>query len=152
MEWWKKPPLDPELRIHLFNYTNIDRYMSGLDEKLKVEDIGPLTYREKFEKVNVTFNNNYTISYRVSEGIETQLLFSHLLTTTTTTKLQENRSYKFLPEKSTGHPYDQITFPNIAFLTASSSLRYDSKFKQIGANLFLSGNKPFKVRLYRHWK
>lgn len=67
VKWWTTPPLDPELRIHIFNYTNADRYMRGLDAKLKVEDLGPYTYIEKFEKVNVTFNGNYTISYRVSE-------------------------------------------------------------------------------------
>lgn len=69
MKWWKTPPLDPELRIHLFNYTNADRYLKGLDTKLKVEDLGPYVYIEKFEKVNVTFNDNYTISYRVSKHI-----------------------------------------------------------------------------------
>lgn len=41
--------------------------MKGLDKKLKVQDLGPYTYIEKFEKVNVTFNKNHTISYRVSE-------------------------------------------------------------------------------------
>lgn len=66
VKWWIRPPLDPELRIHLFNYTNADRYMKGLDKTLKVEDLGPYVYIEKFEKVNVTFNNNFTISYRVS--------------------------------------------------------------------------------------
>lgn len=67
MKWWKTPPLDPELRIHLFNYTNADRYLRGEDKKLKVEDLGPYVYKEKFEKVNVTFNNNHTISYQVSK-------------------------------------------------------------------------------------
>lgn len=66
VKWWKKPPLDPELRIHLFNYTNTDRYLEGLDKKLIVEDLGPYVYMETFEKVNVTFNNNNTISYKVS--------------------------------------------------------------------------------------
>lgn len=66
VKWWKTPPLDPELRIHLFNYTNADRFLKGQDKKLIVEDLGPYVYIEKFEKVNVTFNDNYTISYKVS--------------------------------------------------------------------------------------
>ncbi len=40
--------------------------MRGDDKKLIVEDLGPYTYMEKFEKVNVTFHKNHTISYRVS--------------------------------------------------------------------------------------
>lgn len=66
LKYFIKPPLDPLLRVHIFNYTNADRFMSGLDDKLIVEDIGPFTYVEKLEKVNVTYNNNDTISYRVS--------------------------------------------------------------------------------------
>lgn len=66
-DYWIKPPVDPELRIHLFNYTNADRYLNGLDTKLKVEDLGPYVYIEKLEKVNVTFNVNHTITYRVSK-------------------------------------------------------------------------------------
>ncbi|KAG4077953.1 hypothetical protein HA402_013453 [Bradysia odoriphaga] len=120
-KWWTNPPLNPELRIHLFNYTNADRYMRGLDKKLKVEDLGPYTYIETFGKVNVTFNGNYTISYR------------------------ENRTYTFSAEKSKGRQYDKITLPNIAFLTASAYLRNEGRMKQLGANLLITGPRAFKT-------
>lgn len=64
-EWWEKPPIDTLLRVHIFNYTNTQRWMDRLDEKLHVEDIGPYVYRERFEKVHVVYNPNNTISYRV---------------------------------------------------------------------------------------
>lgn len=41
--------------------------MKGEDKVLKVKDLGPYTYIEQYEKVDVTFNENYTISYRVSK-------------------------------------------------------------------------------------
>lgn len=53
-----------------------------------------------------------------------------------------------MPEKSKGHQYDKIILPNIALLTASSVLRYDSKWMQLLANGFLTGSKPFKVEFY----
>ena len=65
-KWWKDPPIDAELRLYLFNYTNAERYMNGEDKKLKVEELGPYVYIEKFGKVNVRYNANYTITYRVS--------------------------------------------------------------------------------------
>lgn len=66
LKYFIKPPLDPLLKVHIFNYTNADRFIEGLDDKLIVEDIGPLTYVEKVEKVDVVYNDNNTISYRVS--------------------------------------------------------------------------------------
>lgn len=62
---WQEPPVDPYLRIHIFNYTNTERWLKGEDEKLHVEDVGPYVYKEKFEKVDLQFNDNFTISYKV---------------------------------------------------------------------------------------
>lgn len=63
-EWWSKPPLEPTLNVHLFNYTNIDDYLSGKDEKLKIVDLGPYVYREKIEKIEINFHDNL-VTYRV---------------------------------------------------------------------------------------
>lgn len=60
-----KPPINPQLHIHIFNYTNAQRYLDGLDDKLKVEDVGPYIYTEKTQKVDVVYHDNNTISYRV---------------------------------------------------------------------------------------
>lgn len=64
-EYFIKPPLNPQLRVHIFNYTNTDRFLAGLDDKLHVNDVGPYVYTEKAQKVNVVYNDNNTISYRV---------------------------------------------------------------------------------------
>lgn len=65
LKYFIKPPLNPQLRVHIFNYTNTERFLQGIDKKLIVQDIGPYVYTEKVEKVNVTYNDNNTISYRV---------------------------------------------------------------------------------------
>lgn len=65
-ELFIKPPIDPEIHIHILNYTNSDRFLSGLDDKLNVEDVGPYIYVEKTQKVNVVYHENNTISYRVT--------------------------------------------------------------------------------------
>lgn len=61
-----KPPLNPQLRVHIFNYTNTERFLEGLDDKLIVKDIGPYVYTERAEKKDVVYNDNNTISYRVN--------------------------------------------------------------------------------------
>lgn len=63
-EWWSKPPIEPQLNVHLFNYTNIDRYLSGEDQKLKLVDLGPYVYHQKIEKFDIHFHENL-VSYRV---------------------------------------------------------------------------------------
>lgn len=42
---WKTPPIKLYIKIFMFNITNADRFIKGLDAKLKVEEIGPYTYR-----------------------------------------------------------------------------------------------------------
>lgn len=52
--------------MHIFNYTNIHDYLDYRADKIKVEDIGPLIYKEHTTKVNVVHNDNYTVTFRVS--------------------------------------------------------------------------------------
>ena len=64
LEWWLQPPVDPLTKVHIFNYTNIERFISGIDDKIKVVDIGPFTYREKVEKTMMEYHDG-TISFHV---------------------------------------------------------------------------------------
>lgn len=65
LSWWLKPPIDPIVKVYIFNYTNIDRFLSGADSKIQVKEIGPYAYREPVEKVNLQFENDI-ISFNVS--------------------------------------------------------------------------------------
>jgi len=44
-EWWKNPPDQVLLRVYLFNVTNSERFESGLDSKLELNEIGPIVFR-----------------------------------------------------------------------------------------------------------
>ncbi|CAH1989154.1 unnamed protein product [Acanthoscelides obtectus] len=61
-ELWRSPPVDLYLRVHLWNVTNKEAYMSGEDDKLKLEEVGPYVYRELMSHENVTFNENGTLT------------------------------------------------------------------------------------------
>lgn len=41
---WYKVPVHANLRVYLFNYTNIEEFESGKDSKLKLQEVGPYTY------------------------------------------------------------------------------------------------------------
>ena len=55
-ELWKNPPVQPILSLYLFNYTNVDSWLKGLDKQLKVEEVGPYCYQEIWQKQNVEFH------------------------------------------------------------------------------------------------
>lgn len=68
MEWWQKSPIQPLLKIHIFNYTNIDDFLSGRDKKIKLQDVGPYVYKEFGSRVNLEFTEDNKITFNVSCG------------------------------------------------------------------------------------
>lgn len=44
-EWWKNPPDEVLLRVYLFNVTNSERFETGIDSKLELNEIGPIVFR-----------------------------------------------------------------------------------------------------------
>lgn len=65
MEWWKDSPIQPLIKVYIFNYTNIDDFMSGRDKKIKVQEVGPFVYKEFGQRVNLKFNEDNTITFNV---------------------------------------------------------------------------------------
>lgn len=55
---------------------------------------------------------------------------------------QEHRSFIFKPELSDAKQYDQVTVPNIPYLTAVSELKHDWAWKRA---VVLTGKQPFIV-------
>ncbi|KAK6633668.1 hypothetical protein RUM44_004275 [Polyplax serrata] len=95
-EAWKAPPVHAFLRIYIFNYTNVMEFEKGIDSKLKIQELGPYTYTEKWERVDVKFNENGTATYR------------------------DRKIYRFSPEHSRGQESDIVVVPNLPFLSALS--------------------------------
>lgn len=49
----------------MFNYTNVEAFLDGTDKKLKVEDVGPYTYKEYRYKEGFKYWDD-KITYQVS--------------------------------------------------------------------------------------
>lgn len=62
-DWWSDPPDEVKLRAYVFNVTNHERFLQGLDSKLNVAEIGPIVYLEKLRHSNMKFNENSTLTY-----------------------------------------------------------------------------------------
>lgn len=68
--WWKDPEPEVLLKVYIFNITNSAEFISGEDKKLKLQEIGPITFRETLEHKDVVFHNeNSTLSYTVVRTI-----------------------------------------------------------------------------------
>ncbi|XP_053682925.1 lysosome membrane protein 2-like isoform X2 [Sabethes cyaneus] len=122
-EWWERPPVNPLLKVHVFNYTNVEEFIKGEATKLKVVDLGPYVYHETAEKVNVSYNGDGTITYK------------------------ERRSYQFLANQSSGMQYDKVVIPNVPMLTAVSKYFHESFYKKMILNTALNSVNavPFKT-------
>ncbi|XP_039285487.1 lysosome membrane protein 2 [Nilaparvata lugens] len=96
--FWRDPPVQPFISIYIFNYTNHEEAMNGI-EKPRVEEVGPYTFSERMERVNIKFHSNGTISY------------------------QEKRTYTFVRELSVGDLQDRVITPNIPLITAADFSR-----------------------------
>ncbi|XP_014296232.1 scavenger receptor class B member 1 isoform X1 [Microplitis demolitor] len=98
-ELWRKPPVELYLKVYLFNVTNREEYISGIDSKLKFKEIGPYVYREHLEHSNITFNENGTVT----------AIPKHPLT--------------YIPELSGGAEDDILILPNIALLSIANVMK-----------------------------
>ena len=41
---WADPPDEVKMKAHIFNVTNHERFLQGLDDKINMEEIGPFVY------------------------------------------------------------------------------------------------------------
>lgn len=65
LEYWSMPPIEPIIKVYVFNYTNIVEVESGADKIIRVEEIGPYVYRERIVKTNMRFEDG-RITFNVS--------------------------------------------------------------------------------------
>lgn len=119
---WQRPPVVPHLLLYFFNVTNKEEFQQGA--KPVLQEVGPYCYREHWEKVNITFHNNGTVSY------ETQ------------------KHYYFERSKSVGDDSDIITTLNIPMMTAVSKWRFAIRLAKLALSSILEVLKeePFISR------
>lgn len=108
---WQKPPVNLEIKIYVFNYTNVREFESGKATRLKVEEVGPFVYRESLSRVNVEINGNGTVTY------------------------QERKRYQWVSGKSEN---EKVIVPNVMLMSTLAFSRNLGYFLQIGLTMFLS--------------
>ena len=93
---WLKPGADIYRKYYLFNVTNPDAVEKGT-EKPRLVECGPYVYQEVWEKRNVTFLDEETVSYIPITTLH------------------------FVPELSNGSLSDNINFINVPALVSHSN-------------------------------
>uniref|UniRef100_A0A336MGZ2 CSON001578 protein n=1 Tax=Culicoides sonorensis TaxID=179676 RepID=A0A336MGZ2_CULSO len=66
-EFWKEPEPEVIVKIRVFNITNGDAFLNGTDSTIKLDEVGPIVYREILKHSDVIFNNNSTLSYTATK-------------------------------------------------------------------------------------
>ncbi|CAO1409251.1 unnamed protein product [Diamesa tonsa] len=60
---WKQPSVPLYMDIYFFNWTNPEDLSNNMTKPI-MKELGPYRFREKPEKINITFNDNSTVSYK----------------------------------------------------------------------------------------
>ncbi|XP_028175593.1 scavenger receptor class B member 1-like [Ostrinia furnacalis] len=97
---WEQPPYKLYAEVWVYNYTNVEEYLSGEDTVMKVKEVGPFLYQE--------FRTNQNITIDKERGVMS-------LTPHIALKFQKNLS---LADTNDVHIYA----PNIALLAISTLL------------------------------
>ncbi|XP_069357547.1 scavenger receptor class B member 1-like [Maniola hyperantus] len=104
------------LYVYVFNVTNGEAFVSGEDEKLKLQEVGPFIYQE-YRK-----NDQFELDEEAGVMRYTPRLWT-----------------KFVPEGSVGDPHKiNVTVPNIALLAMASMLSDYPFLTKTGFNILVS--------------
>ncbi|CAB3360083.1 Hypothetical predicted protein [Cloeon dipterum] len=110
---WKDTPVPMYIQFYFFNWTN-EGELENANSKPSFEQKGPYRFNEFHEKVNVTFHDNNTVSFK------------------------QVRRWHFDPDNSNGTLDDIITTLNLPPLTAAFVARDWSIFMQGPLSLVIS--------------
>lgn len=109
---WKDPPVVPHLRVYFFNVTNHIEFLENGDKPI-LQEVGPYCYREHWQKVNVSFHDNGTVSYATQ------------------------RFYFFERHHSIGSEDDVIITLNIPMVSAVHQIRYAARLVKLALSSML---------------
>ncbi|KAF5278411.1 hypothetical protein FQA39_LY05900 [Lamprigera yunnana] len=117
VDLWRLPPMPISLDFYFFNWTNPEE-LNDVGKKPKFKEIGPYRFREHREKVNLTWNENDTVSY--------ELL----------------RIWYFDKENSVGKLTDEITTLNAVSMSAAYHIKDWNYFLKRGFSHTLMAVAP----------
>ncbi|XP_028139088.1 lysosome membrane protein 2 isoform X1 [Diabrotica virgifera virgifera] len=104
--WWAKPPVEPKIRLYIYNVTNADEFLNNGSKPI-VNELGPYVYRERWERKNISIHDNGTLTFNLQ------------------------KIYHFDPEASKGSPDDLVVVPNIPMLSATSQSKHAARFLRL---------------------
>ncbi|XP_027850047.2 scavenger receptor class B member 1-like [Aphis gossypii] len=116
-ELWKTPQAAVYVKVYIFNVTNHEEFLAGIDKKLRFQEVGPYIYREKMEHNNITFNDNGT--FTITPGF----------------------SLRWVPELNTVTEDDVLILPNIALLGFANFFADTSLITRMSVNLLIHQTK-----------
>ncbi|XKL65381.1 hypothetical protein PGB90_008801 [Kerria lacca] len=105
-EMWRKPPVNPVMQVYIYNVTNADDFLND-GHKPILQELGPYVYIETWEKVNLKFHDNGTLTFN------------------------QRKIFKFDPERSAGNEEDMVVIPNIPMLSATSQSKHAARFLRL---------------------
>lgn len=105
-DWWRAPPVTPQMHVYIYNVTNADEFLNNGD-KPELQEIGPYVYLQTWEKVELQFNGNDTVSYK------------------------PKKEYTFSPELSVGSEDDLVVVPNVPMLSATTQSKHAARFLRL---------------------
>lgn len=104
--WWAKPPVTPYIKVYIYNVTNADEFLNNGSKPI-VDEIGPYIYRETWEKKNIVFHDNGTLTFN------------------------QEKIYRFDEEASAGMEDDVVVVPNIPMLSATTQSKHAARFLRL---------------------
>jgi len=114
---WISPPVKPLLKIYYFNVTNPQEYLAG--QKLRVAEVGPYVYEEKWEREGVAWSNDdKQVNFRMK------------------------RTYYFRADLTSGSLEDLVTLPNVPMLAMLNKMRNTGPDLLASANIFIPTIEP----------
>ncbi|XP_058457952.1 platelet glycoprotein 4 isoform X2 [Malaya genurostris] len=118
-KWWlNTSDVLVTCKIYIFSVTNGQRWLENLDDTLNFEEIGPITYRETLEHLDVVFHrHNSTMSYN------------------------SKRQLFFMPERNINGILNRtITVPNTSVLAMAAKLQNSNSIVKWGFRLIMSSS------------
>ncbi|XP_022119283.2 protein croquemort [Pieris rapae] len=110
---WRDIPIPMYLECFLFNITNTEDILAGKNVSLHVQQLGPYTFKEIRKKVNITWNENNTVTYR------------------------NQRYWYYHPEMSNGSLSDLVTSINPIIVTIAYALRNESVMLRVFVDMIM---------------
>ncbi|CAG9579047.1 unnamed protein product [Danaus chrysippus] len=110
---WKEIPIPMYLEFFMFNISNVDDILAGKNVKMQVEQFGPYVFKENHKKVNITFNDNSTVTF------------------------YNERTWFYEPEMSNGTLDDVITSINPIIATVAYVLRNQHPLLKVPVDVFM---------------